>query len=1193
MLTAQTTYAAYLLSNGRYSVLLGPSGGGCSLFDGYALTRWAPDPTCDDDGTHIFIRDLESGDYWTAAAHHSHGCAVTTDSGAVRYAREVHGIETELAIVIGAQLHAELRRVTLRNATSRPRRLDVTTCAELALNTLAGDAAHPAFSRLFVQTEHVAQHAALLAQRRLRSPEDRPVFAVHALVGATAPTEFETDRARFIGRGRPRAVPAAMLDRAPLGGTVGSVLDPLFSLRTAVTLQPGEAVTLTAVLGGAATRADALHILDELATDDDVEAAFRASLAAGSTAAGGMLPDALQMPPAWREGVTLELPAFTAAPPVLHTHLEPGAAVQPDGHAAVQDDPETAVPGASRAGVTPGDRGSLEPGSDAASLLTLSESLRFFNGWGGFSDDGTEYVILLPREGDGVRRPPLPWVNVIANEDAGCIVTESGATHTWSGNSRENRVTPWSNDPVTDPHGEALFIRDDEAGRYWSPTPGPRPGAGDYEVRHGFGYTSFLHESDGLAQEVVVFVPVDLPARIARVRVTNRGRRSRRLSIWSYAQLVLGRHEADTRGRIATTFDGLTATILAVQPDREEFSGRVAFSRAVCDTEAVMGWTADRREFIGCGGSVAAPAALESGALAAAGGDGNDACAALSLAFTLAPGATFTCAFVLGEAADEAAAGLAVTRCGSMADVDAALAAARNAWAERVSSITIETPSPAIDLMVNGWLTYQNLGCRMWARTAFYQSGGAFGFRDQLQDSAALLYLDPALTRRQVLLHAAHQFVEGDVLHWWHPPLSKGIRTRFSDDLLWLPYITAFYIARTGDRRILDEDVRYIRGRSLEPGEDEEFLVPDLAGSSSLYEHCCRALDRSLTSGAHGLPLMGVGDWNDGMNRVGREGRGESVWLGFFLYDILRDFTGICAGRGDTARARRYGHFLVQLCAALNDAGWDGAWYRRAFYDNGEPLGSADSDECRIDALAQSWAVLSAVAPADRAAQALDNMEAQLVSEGDGIIRLLAPAFDRTPNDPGYIKGYLPGVRENGGQYTHGVLWAVRALAEHGRCERAAQLLEMLSPVTHGGSPERAARYQVEPYVIAADVYGVAPHVGRGGWTWYTGSAGWMYRIALESVLGFELRDGTGVRLRPCIPAAWPGFRVRFRLPDGTSYRIAVERRDVGNSSLAVDDGPNLPAMDGALEFPIVRDGHEHHVRVELGPDVAPHYVPR
>jgi cyclic beta-1,2-glucan synthetase len=496
--------------------------------------------------------------------------------------------------------------------------------------------------------------------------------------------------------------------------------------------------------------------------------------------------------------------------------------------------------------------------------------------------------------------------------------------------------------------------------------------------------------------------------------------------------------------------------------------------------------------------------------------------------------------------------------------------------------------------MVNGWLTYQNLSCRVWGRSAFYQSGGAFGFRDQLQDSSALVYLMPELTRAQIVLHASHQFVEGDVLHWWHPPLSKGMRTRFSDDLLWLPYIAAFYVRPTGDASVLDEPARFVSARQLEPGEDEAFVIPEDTGTSaSVYEHCCLAIDRSLTHGAHHLPLMGVGDWNDGMNRVGREGRGESVWLGFFLYDILDDFIPTCERRGDTARVQRYRAYQRELGAALNDAGWDGDWYRRAYYDDGTPLGSAGNTECRIDTIAQAWSVISGAAPRDRAGQALSAMEEHLVSEPEGLIRLLTPAFDRTPHDPGYIKGYLPGVRENGGQYTHGALWGVRALAELGRCERAAPLLEMLSPVSHGRTPEEVATYRTEPYVVAADVYGVEPHVGRGGWTWYTGSAGWLYRVALESVLGFTLEGGERIVLRPCIPAAWPGFTLRYRVPGTTTTDELVVGRAAGEGATSVRvDGATADAAvaDGAIVIPLARDDAAHRVEIELGAEVGPRY---
>ncbi|MDQ6831173.1 MAG: glycosyl transferase, partial [Gemmatimonadota bacterium] len=604
--------------------------------------------------------------------------------------------------------------------------------------------------------------------------------------------------------------------------------------------------------------------------------------------------------------------------------------------------------------------------------------------------------------------------------------------------------------------------------------------------------------------------------------------------------------------------------------------------------------TADRAAFLGRYGNVSDPAALRSATpLDEKFGADLDACAAFHVMVSLQPGESRDCIILLGESvsADESRA--LVHRYRDPAAVAAALAEVREFWTTTLSGVHIESPSPELDLMVNGWLGYQNLCCRVWGRSAFYQSGGAFGFRDQLQDTSALAYLAPQLTRAQILLHAEQQFVEGDVMHWWHPPLGKGIRTRFSDDLLWLPYITAFYMGSTGDDGLLDDRARFLTAPQLEPGEDEVFLVPSDSGESgTVYEHCCRALDRSLTAGAHGLPLMGSGDWNDGMNRVGREGRGESVWLGFFLFDILGDFIPITGRRGDAARAKRYAYYRAKLGTALNRGGWDGEWYRRAYYDDGTPLGSAENDECRIDTLAQGWSVISRAAPVARAGSALAAMERELVSEREGLIRLLTPPFDQTPHDPGYIKGYLPGVRENGGQYTHGALWGVRALAELGRTERGAKLLAMLSPVSHGRTAAEVATYETEPYVIAADVYGVAPHVGRGGWTWYTGSAGWMFRVALESVFGFTLVGGEQIELRPCIPAAWPGFALRYRLPDGkTAYELVVSRAPGGRSSSATMDGSALTVERGAVVVPLARDGATHRVEIALGADVGPQYM--
>ncbi len=793
----------------------------------------------------------------------------------------------------------------------------------------------------------------------------------------------------------------------------------------------------------------------------------------------------------------------------------------------------------------------------------------------------------------------MPWSNVIANESAGCIVTESGAVTSWSANSRENRLTPWFNDPVSDPYGEAFYLRDDDSGVFWSPLPGPAPAPAPYEARHGFGYTSWSHTSHELEQRTITWLPRRDPVKLVRLTLRSTSVRSRTITVMSYAHLVLGGVPWLTAPHVVTQRDADTGAILATNPSRGEFSNRVTFAALVAPASAnTVSSTGDRSAFIGTSGSVADPAALHLDApLDSRVGAGLDPCAAFATTITIPAGGTAEITFLLGEAENESKARALLRTYGDSRAIADSLDEVRNFWHDTLGGVQIETPSPELDLMVNGWLAYQNLACRVWGRSAYYQSGGAFGFRDQLQDSAALLYLDPSLTRSQILLHASHQFVEGDVMHWWHPPTSKGIRTRFSDDLLWLPYITAFYVASTGDDSVLDASAPFVTGPHLEGLEDELFMTPKDSGTkASVYEHCCRAIDRSLTAGVHGLPLMGSGDWNDGMNRVGREGKGESVWLGFFLFTILDEFIPIAEARGDRARASRYRSSQETLGEALNAAGWDGGWYRRAYYDDGTPLGAATGDECKIDAIAQAWSVLSGAAPADRAEIALDAMEKHLVSEKEKLIRLLTPAFDKTPHDPGYIKGYLPGVRENGGQYTHGVLWGVRALAEMGRTERATKLLEMLSPISHGRTAAEVDVYRVEPYVIAADVYGVAPHVGRGGWTWYTGSAGWMYRVALESLLGLTMVGGDRLELRPSVPESWPGFSVRMRLPDRrTRYEIVLTRAAAGVSETQVHvDGDQVAdaVTNGAASVALVRDGGVHLVEIALANDLTPRYAP-
>ncbi len=1275
------TPCAALLSNGRYRVILSGAGTGASSFEDLALTRWSRDATRDAEGMLLYVQDLDRGLAWTAGLSPMRGApdggGAESGRGRARIWRHDGDVSTRLDVCVDPGADRELRVLTLYNHAATPRRVAVTSYVEVALNHPAADAGHPAFSKLFVQTEQVPGAEALLARRRPRSPAERPVYLGHGLqlAGTARPprAEWETDRARFIGRGRGVDHPAALTPGTRLSGTTGNVLDPVLALRRSATIPAGGSVRFLAVLAAGTARE---RVLEALAVDPGQVGAI---LEAAAAAAGVWLTEA-GLTDAWRR----ELPRLTGALCYGAAVPEPGAVLPTPSPLLVGDLAALGLSGRHplvlarvsteadrlgaialarvanywRAASVPVDclvllddvrelnlpttrgKGSVtllrHAAEVPADLLRLAlrsacltwgqpwhpgapapvaaagqppvaptprdqgrpEPLQFFNGFGGFSADGREYVIRLPWAKGGHQRPPLSWTNVIANEELGFLVTESGAGYTWSGNSRENRLTPWSNDPVSDPHGEALYLRDPASGRVWSPTPGPIPGPGDYEVRHGFGYTVHHHRSDGLDQSVTSFVPRHDGVKLVRVRVANLGRTARRLELTHYVEWVLGGLRQDTARYVVTERDPATGALFAMNPWNGEFSARTAFAAALPIAGATpLDATGDRATFLGQGGDPSRPAAVLAGAaLDGRTGAGLDPCAAVRVELAIPPGGSAECVFLLGQAPGREAARALLRRYQGEASVTGAFDGIVAFWRDLLGRVQVRTPSQPLDLMVNGWLAYQNLACRMWGRSAFYQSGGAFGFRDQLQDAAALLYLDPAITRRQIVLHASHQFAEGDVLHWWHPPLSKGIRTRFSDDLLWLPYVTAGYVEQTGDASVLEEDARFLAAPALHPGEDETFLYPSEAGESgTVYEHCCRALDRSLTRGAHGLPLMGTGDWNDGMNRVGREGKGESVWLGFFLYHILGGFLPLVEARDDAARATRYREYRARLREALNTEGWDGAWYRRAWYDNGAPLGSAKSDECRIDAIAQAWAVLSGAAPADRAAQALHSLEDHLVSERDGIIRLLTPAFDRTPHDPGYIKGYLPGVRENGGQYTHGALWAVRALAEAGRGDRAARLLEMLSPVTRTRTPGDVRTYQVEPYVIAADVYGVAPHLGRGGWTWYTGSAGWMFRVALESVLGLAIVGGAHLTLRPCLPAEWPGYNIHYRLPGGaTSYAISVEQpsRRPDRSVATLDDAP-VEVREGAVWLPLLEDGGSHAVRVVLGEDVGPVYRER
>ena len=1300
-----------LLGNGRLRTLLTSSGTGGAWLDHQALTSWRGDRVEDADGWFVYLRDMRDGRFWSLGARPVPGApehyAVEDGPGAMAIVRRDHGIEARMEVWVDPDEPAECRDLVVRNLSSQRRRIEVTTYLEVVLHDPRHHADHPGFSKLFVQTEALPERGLLLARRRPRSPELRHPWLVHSLLGE-GPLSFETDRARFLGRGRGPDAPAALTAAPALSGTTGDVLDPVLSLRRIVELAPRASACLSLMLAAAATRDEVLEVAGRLAGRQamdasrarSVEHAERRHSAHGLGPQGGVrlerlaaaalygeprlrpadveplgadggvsfarrpalpirgslivvevgappaaLSEALSAHAYWRElGLETTLVILTDGRGEGHSSRRvprapehsPDRFIVPiseldareldrlraradllvrdgmpnpeapatEGHESDVEAPDSGGDGS----VTPADSGpdrfgpgprspgtpsiaaaaALGAGEDEETWTLGEEPLRCFNGFGGFASGGQEYVIRMPHTSAGPRLTPSPWINVLANPGFGALISESGAGCTWSRNSRNLRLTPWSNDAVRDPHDEALYLRDEDRGLLWSPFSGPIPGHGPYEMRHGFGYSRCRHESAGLRVETDVFVHASDPVKIVRVRVVNPGHRVRRLSVTAYQRLVLGSSPAGAARSVVTWRDGQEHILFARNGGAPEFADAVAFSAPVVAAPAsCIRQGADREQFLGPGGCPSRPASL----IAGYGPDGRtgtglEPCFCTQVRIDVAPGDSRVCAFLFGEAASLETIEALVRRLRRPGALEAALDEVQGQWAERVGRVQIQTPVESLDLLVNGWLVYQTLACRLWGRTAFYQSGGAFGFRDQLQDAAALLALDPGITRDQLLLHAAHQFPEGDVLHWWHPPRGPGIRTRFADDLLWLPLVTATYVRATGDARVLDERVPFLNGCPLDDDEDEALRDVEVGGETAdLYQHCCRALERALATGPHGLPLFGSGDWNDGMNRVGRGGRGESAWMAFFLFAVIEEFVPFCEQRGDGARASRLRDHQQRLRAAVEHIAWDGAWYRRGYYDDGVPLGSAENDECRIDALVQAWSVLSGAATRERAERSLDAVERHLVSWEDGLVRLLTPPFDRTPQDPGYIKGYVPGVRENGGQYTHAALWVVAAMARLGRRERAARLLERLSPIARSRTSGDVAVYHVEPYAVAADVYAAPEHLGRGGWTWYTGSSGWMLRVALESVLGVSLEGGDTLLVRAAIPGAWPGFRVRLR-PWGRRgcYDIEVTNESTEAAQVAevsLDD-ENLSPRDGVARVPLSDDGLDHRVKVRI-----------
>ncbi len=811
-------------------------------------------------------------------------------------------------------------------------------------------------------------------------------------------------------------------------------------------------------------------------------------------------------------------------------------------------------------------------GSEAA--LLAMPALELFNGLGGFSENGKEYVTYLGRG----QRTPAPWINVIANAHFGFHVSESGSSYTWAENSRENQITPWANDPVSDPPGEAFYIYDEESRDLWSPTALPiRLEGTSYIAHHGHGYSRFEHLANGIYTDLLQFVPLDDPIKISRLTLHNRGTRPRRIAVTSYLEWVLGFSRTTTAPFIITEIDPDSGAMLARNPWHNEFGRRVAFAQLSGGTDL---YTADRTEFLGRNGHLCAPGALVHGkAFSKRVGAGIDPCCAMQTSLTLNANESKDVVFFLGQCADKVQAQELIRRY-RRENLDVVFQSVVRHWQTILQKVQVKTPDKAMDLVLNSWLLYQTIVCRILARAAFYQAGGAYGFRDQLQDVMAQVISQPELARAHILRAAARQFVEGDVQHWWHPPSGRGVRTHFSDDLLWLPFVTAHYIAVTNDLSVLDAKAGFIEGPLLAADEEDRYFEPTQSTkTANIFEHCALTLDRSLKVGAHGLPLIGAGDWNDGMNRVGHGGAGESVWLAWFLISALSQFVGYAKQRGQQERAHVWSAHIDKLKVAVEANAWDGAWYRRAYFDDGTPLGSASNAECRIDSIAQSWSILSGAAEPARARRAMEAVEEYLIRPGDDLILLFQPPFDKTTLDPGYIKGYLPGVRENGGQYSHAAIWLSMAYARLGNGDRATQLFAMLNPINHACTRTGVHRYKVEPYVIAADIYAEPPHVGRGGWTWYTGSAGWMYRAGVESILGLMVRGNT-LEFDPCIPRDWKSYKIFYKHKTA-EYEITVVNPTGVSRGIAYLELDEVRISSHAI--PLQDDGTRHQIKVTLG----------
>jgi cyclic beta-1,2-glucan synthetase len=1275
----------HCLTNGNFSTLITAAGSGYCYWRDLDLTRWSPDTTLEDGGIWIYVRDEESGEFWSGAsqpiAAKPEPQRVDFFPHRIDFQRRDNDISTHMSVSIAADQDVEIRQVAVTNHSERTRHLSLTSYGEVILTQQEVDRRHPAFNRLFIESEFVEDGQILLFRRRARSSKEKPVYLAHAIATENenvAITGYETDRARFLGFGNMPRNPVAIQNLNRLSDTTGATLDPIFALRAELKLAPFQTIHVAFLTLATPSRKESIELArhyqrwenilqalnaaakeveDEMKllsiTSRDIEKAQKllsalfypypalrahpATLVANSLGQSGLWPFAISgdypilllrirdegglnlldellvVHLYWRRrDMKIDLVILNQSETGYHDELSEQIrrlfVVHSSEHwlnkrggifllrqdqmapaevtllataarVVLEDVAGTLAEQLARLDVQPVRLPNFipihepSPSTEGASAVERPGNLLFDNGLGGFTPDGREYVIHL----EPGQWTPAPWTNVIANPDFGFLVTTNGLGCTWAYNSGENRLTPWRNDPVSDPPSEAIYLRDEDTGQLWSPTPLPTRADTPYLIRHGAGYSIFEHASHGLGQNLRIFAVPDAPVKIVQLKLENLTGKTRRINITYYAEWVLGTRPDITAQYVIPDFDSRNFALLARNPYNTEFAQNTAFLAATRELQWV---TTDRTEFLGRLGSYTHPAALGRVGLSANVQAGFDPCAAMQILLWLAPGESKEVTFLLGQGQDRDQAEKLIAHYQKIANVQAAWDSVEPFWDRHLGAVQVRTPDPAMDILLNRWLFYQAIACRMWGRTALYQSSGAFGFRDQLQDVLAFTHARPDLTRGHILDAASHQFEEGDVLHWWHPPSGRGIRTRISDNLLWLPFVTAHYVRETDDLSILTEKLPFLSAKPLEEGEEERYgQFPASGQDGTLYEHCLRAIRKGLTAGAHGLPLIGTGDWNDGMNSVGDKGQGESVWLGWFIYDTLRRFARVCEKMDDEAQAKKLRVRANDLKDALDASAWDGKWYIRAFFDDGTALGSAERRECQIDSISQSWAVLSGAGDPERARVAMESLNERLVRLEEGLILLLEPPFNLTLRDPGYIKGYAPGIRENGGQYTHAALWAVWAMTELGQADRAIDLFRMINPIYHADTAEKVDIYKVEPYVIAADVYSVPPHTGRGGWTWYTGSAAWMYRLGIEAILGIR-REGGELTIRPSIPKDWSSYEVTYRF-GAAIYHIRVENNHHENqqeTTLTLDE--RLLPED---RIPLIDDGREHHVVLALG----------